>query len=78
MRKKQIILNKKVKLVYKRILINNLNVYENKMKCSFCKDNLLYIDKVECNTGQQMILYKCNGCNIEYKKFTLCRNEIII
>ena len=41
------------------------------MKCPFCKDNLLYIDKVECNTGQQMILYKCIDCNIEYKKLTV-------
>jgi hypothetical protein len=48
------------------------------MKCSFCGENLLYIDKVERNTGQKMVLYKCNDCNIEYKKFILSSREITL
>lgn len=48
------------------------------MKCSFCGNNLLYVDKVERNTGQQMIIYKCNDCNIKYKKFSPYRREITI
>ena len=41
------------------------------MKCSFCKQVLLYVNKVERNTGQQMILYKCGECKIKYKDFIL-------
>ena len=48
-----------------------------KMKCSFSKDNLLYIDKVECNTGQKW--YSTNAMVvISNIKFTLCKNEILI
>ncbi len=39
------------------------------MRCSFCGHNLLYIDKTKCNTGQQMILYKCKECKIKYKEY---------
>ena len=46
------------------------------MKCSFCRHSLLYIDKIERNIGQQMILYKCNDCNITYKKFTVHKKHL--
>ena len=41
------------------------------MKCSFCKNALLYVNKLERNTGQQMILYRCKDCKIRYKEFIL-------
>ena len=41
------------------------------MKYSFCRHNLLYIDKVEYNIGQQMILYKCKDYKIKYKEYHL-------
>jgi transposase-like protein len=41
------------------------------MKCSFCKNELLYVKKEERDTGQQMILYKCKDCKIGYKEFYL-------
>jgi len=45
------------------------------MKCSFCKNSLIYINKIERNnSAQQMILYKCRNCKIQYKTF---RQEMI-
>jgi hypothetical protein len=41
------------------------------MKCSFCKNELLYVKKEERDSGQQMILYKCKDCKIGYKEFYL-------
>ncbi len=41
------------------------------MKCSFCKNALLYVNKLERKTGQQMILLRCKDCNIRYKEFIL-------
>ena len=46
------------------------------MKCSFCKNALLYVNKLEGNTGQQMILYRCKDCKIRYKEFILDRKII--
>ncbi len=47
-----------------------------RLTCSFCKQVLLYVNKIERNTGQQMILYKCRECKINYKEFIL-NNKII-
>jgi hypothetical protein len=46
------------------------------MKCSFCKHTLLYVNKIERNTAQQMILYKCRNCKIKYKTFILDKKMI--
>jgi hypothetical protein len=32
---------------------------------------LLYVNKLERNTGQQMILFRCKNCKIRYKEFIL-------
>lgn len=46
------------------------------MKCSFCKNALFYVTKVERDTGQQMILYRCIDCKIRYKEFIVNRKFV--
>jgi DNA-directed RNA polymerase subunit M/transcription elongation factor TFIIS len=53
------------------INFDNPNLNVKILKCSFCKNALLYVNKLERNTDQQMILYRCKDCKIRYKEFIL-------
>jgi len=49
--------------------MNFIENITNKMKCSFCQNNLKYIVSKEKDDDLRMEIYSCLFCNITYNEY---------